>query len=295
MPAPTDPLSQSARSRVIAALGSLYLIWGSTFLAIRVALEGFPPLLLTGLRFLCAGSVLYCVLRLRGHARPSLSQWRSSLFVGALLVSSNACVVVAEQWVSSGVAAVAIASVPLWVALFAGLWGRWPTRKEWIGLGIGLVGVALLQSGGELSASPAGAAVLAAATVAWALGSIWSRRLPLPEGLMASAAQMAAGGAVLLLASLARGERFSAIPSGRALAAFAYLVTFGSLIGYSAYNYLLGKVRPALATSYAYVNPIVAVGLGAGLAHEAVAPGALGALALILGGVGLLAFQRSSA
>jgi drug/metabolite transporter (DMT)-like permease len=295
MSVPTDPLAQSARSRVFAALGSLYLIWGSTFLAIRVALEGFPPLLLTGLRFLCAGSVLYCVLRLRGHARPTLLQWRSSLLVGALLVSSNACVVVAEQWVSSGVAAVAIASVPLWVALFAGLWDRWPTRKEWIGLGIGLVGVALLQWGGELSASPAGAAVLTAATVAWALGSIWSRRLPLPEGLMASAAQMAAGGAVLFIASLARGERFSAVPGWRALAAFAYLVTFGSLIGYSAYSYLLGKVRPALATSYAYVNPIVAVGLGAGLAHEAVAPGALGALALILGGVGLLAFQRSSA
>src|SRR5438067_7942824 len=179
------------------ALGLLYVIWGSTFLAIRIALEGYPPLLLAGVRYLIAGSALYAWTRARGERPPSLLEWRSSLIVGTLLVFGNACVVVAEQWVTSGVAAIAIGSVPLWVALMAGLFGRWPTRGEWIGLAVGLLGVAVLQTGGDLRASPAGALVLTVSCLSWSLGSIWSRRLPLPAGRMASAAQMLAGGAVL--------------------------------------------------------------------------------------------------
>ncbi len=139
---------------------ALYFICGSTYLAIRFALPGFPPLMMSGLRFLCAGGLLYSILRLRGEARPSRVQWFAAFRVGTLLVCGNALVVVAEQWVSSGVTAVAIASVPLWSVLFAGLWGRWPAKGEWVGLAVGLAGVALLQSGGELRASPAGAAVL---------------------------------------------------------------------------------------------------------------------------------------
>ena len=280
------------RSRVVLCLVALYLIWGSTFLCIRVALQTFPPLLMAGLRFVSAGAILFAILKARGYATPTPREWRSSLLVGTLLVCANGCVAVAEQWVSSGVAAVAIASVPLWAALFAGLWGRWPTSKEWVGLGVGLAGVAFLQAGGELQASHAGALVLTLSTVSWALGSIWSRRLPLPRGLMASASQMLAGGVVLLGFSLLRGDRLGTV-TPHALEAFAYLIVFGSIVGYSAYNYLLGHVRPALATSYAYVNPVVAVGLGAGLAHETLAPSALGALALILGGVALVALQRN--
>ena len=283
---------KSDRSRVLLCLFALYLIWGSTFLCIRIALETFPPLLMAGVRFVSAGSILFAVLKARGHATPTIREWRSSLFIGTLLVCANGCVAVAEQWVSSSVAAVAIASVPLWAALFAGLWGRWPTSKEWVGLGIGLAGVAFLQSGGELRASHAGALVLTLSTVTWALGSIWSRRLPLPKGLMSSASQMLAGGAVLLVASLLHGDRLGPV-TPHALAAFSYLTVFGSIVGYSAYSYLLNHVRPALATSYAYVNPVVAVGLGAGLAHESIAPSAIGALALILGGVALLALQRN--
>ena len=286
------PAMKSDRARVLVCLAALYVIWGSTFLCIRVALATFPPLLMAGLRFVAAGGLLFAVLQARGHALPTAREWRSSLLIGTLLVCANGCVAVAEQWVSSGVAAVAIASVPLWAALFAGLWGRWPSSKEWIGLGIGLAGVAFLQSGGELQASHAGAAVLTLSTVSWALGSIWSRRLALPKGLIASAAQMLSGGVVLLAFSLLRGDRLGPLALGP-LAAFAYLVVFGSIVGYSAYGYLLGHVRPALATSYAYVNPVVAVGLGAGLAHERIAPSALGALALILGGVALVALQRA--
>src|SRR5437870_6708690 len=178
------------RSRVLLALGSLYVIWGSTFLAIRIALQGYPPLLLAGLRFVIAGAVTYAWARARGAPPPMRTEWRSSLIVGTLLVCANGCVSIAEQWVSSGVAAVAIASVPLWVALFAGLFGRWPSRGEWLGLAVGLSGVALLQSAGELRASPAGALVLTFSCVSWSLGSILSRRLPLPDVLMASAAEM---------------------------------------------------------------------------------------------------------
>src|SRR5882672_3851274 len=188
------------RSRIWLALGSLYVIWGSTFLGIRIALEGFPPLLLAGVRFVIAGAVTYAFVRARGAPAPTRTEWRSSLIVGSLLVCGNACVVIAEQWVSSGVAAVAIASVPLWVALIAGLFGRWPSRGEWIGLAVGLAGVAILQTGGDLRANPAGAIVLTASCASWAFGSIYSRRLPTPKnGLMASGAQMLAGGAVILV------------------------------------------------------------------------------------------------
>ena len=286
---------KTERSRILLALGSLYLIWGSTFLAIRFALEGFPPLLLAGIRFTVAGALTYAWARARGAPAPSRIEWRSSTIVGTLLVAGNACVVIAEQWVSSGVAAVAIGSVPLWVALMAGLFGRWPSRGEWAALAIGLAGVAILQTGGDLRASPAGAIVLTVSCVSWALGSIYSRRLPLPKGLMASGAQMLAGGLVMLVLAALRGERIATAPSGQAALALAYLIVAGSIIGYSAYQFLLSRVRPTLAASYAYVNPVVAVGLGAALAGEAVAPRAVGALALILGGVAMLALRRQAA
>lgn len=277
------------------ALGSLYVIWGSTFLGIRIALEGFPPLLLAGLRFTIAGLLMYAWVRARGAPAPTRTEWRSSLIVGTLLVAGNACVVIAEQWVSSGVAAVAIASIPLWVALVAGLFGRWPSGGEWLALGIGLAGVAVLQTGGDMRANPAGAMVLTVSCASWALGSIYSRRLPLPKGLMASAAQMLAGGVVLLALAVLRGERMTQAPAPRAVLALGYLIVAGSIVGYSAYQFLLSRVRPTLAASYAYVNPVVAVGLGAAVAGESVAPRAVGALALILGGVAMLALRRQAA
>jgi drug/metabolite transporter (DMT)-like permease len=281
--------------RVLAAFGALYFIWGSTYLAIRFALDGFPPLILAGARFTLAGATLYLALRARGAPNPALREWRAALLVGTLLTGGNALVVVAEQWVSSGVAAVAIASVPLWTVLFAGLWGRWPAKGEWIGLGIGLAGVALLEARGELRASPAGTIVLTLATASWALGSMWGGRLALPKGLMASACEMLGGGAVLLVAALLHRERIVALPPWRATAAFLYLVSFGSIVAYSAYAFLLRTVRPALATSYAYVNPVVAVALGAALGGETIAANAVWALVLILSGVGMIALQRGRA
>ncbi len=276
------------------ALAALYLIWGSTYLAIRVTLEGFPPLLMAGSRFVVAGVLLYAVARLQGARGPAPAQWRSGAAVGSLLCVANGLVTVSEQWVSSSVAAVVVASVPLWTVLVARLWHERPTRRELAGLAVGLAGVVLLQAGGELRAHPLGAALLVLSTLSWALGSMWSRRLSLAPGLMAPATEMLAGGALLTVAALARGERLAALPGPRPLAAWVFLTLFGSLVAFTAYNYLLRRVRPALATSYAYVNPAVAVALGV-LAGEAVGPRSVGALALILAGVAIVAIGRGAA
>jgi drug/metabolite transporter (DMT)-like permease len=149
---------------VVLALTAVYLIWGSTYLGIRVALEGFPPLLMTGMRFTIAGSVLYAGLRVRGAPAPSRVQWRDGALLGVLLlVLGNGGVVVAEQWVASGLAALSVATVPIWAALFAGLLGRWPSRLEWVGLALGFGGIVLLNLGGNMRAQPIGAIILAVA------------------------------------------------------------------------------------------------------------------------------------
>lgn len=278
---------------VAAALLAVYLIWGSTYLAIRIALEGFPPFLLLAIRFLLAGAALYLFLRARGVPPPTRAEWGGAALVGGLLLGGGmGGTGFALQWVASGLSATWVATTPLWTALFAGLWGRWPTRLEWAGLGLGLVGAALLNVEGDLRAHPVGALSLVLATLAWAFGSVWSSRLPLPPGMMASAAEMLAGGGLLLLLSAGSGERMAGPPGPRAFWALGYLVVFGSVIAFSAYLYLLGRVRPVLATSYAYVNPVVAVALGAGLAGERITATGLLALPLILAGVALAATER---
>jgi drug/metabolite transporter (DMT)-like permease len=258
----------------------------------RIALDAFPPILMAGLRYGLAGAGLLVIQRLRGAALPTAAQWRSSAVVGLLLCSANAMVAAAEQWVSSGLAAVVIASVPLFVALISGAFGHWPQRRDWVGLAVGLSGNALLNLGGDLRGSPLGASLLVLSTLLWALGSVLARTLPLPSGLTASGAQMLCGGSVLVLAGLLHGDRVAGIPAARPLLAFVYLVLFGSMVAFSAYGYLLAKVRPALATSYAYVNPIVAVGLGALVLGERVTPLALGAMVLVLAGVALVALAK---
>jgi drug/metabolite transporter (DMT)-like permease len=281
------------RTRVVLALAALYLIWGSTYLAIRIALEGIPPLTIAGVRYVIAGAALYLFARLRGSPNPTRAEWKSALIVGTLLVVGNACVVVAEQWVSSGVAAVALASMAIWVALVAGLFGRWPTGSEWIGLAIGLAGVVVLQTAGDLRASPLGALALILSCATWALGSVLGSRLALPRGLMSSAAQMLLGGAVVLLGAVVRGERMATMPSPQAVGALAYLIVFGSIVAYTSYQFLLKTVRPSLAASYSYVNPVVALALGALVFGEPISPRAVWALGLILGGVALLALRST--
>ncbi len=291
-----QPRTGASRARVAIALALVYLVWGSTYLAMRIALAGFPPLLMAGLRFLAAGAALFIGLRLRGIARPTPSQWARSAIVGVLLLTlGNGGVAIAEQWVASGLAAIMIASVPLWAALFNGFFDRWPTRGEALGLAVGTAGVFLLNLGGDLRGQPLGAAVLIGAAASWALGSIWSRRLDLPQGMMASAAQMLAGGAALLLLSVIHGDRPTEGAIGAPLLAIVYLAVFGSIAAYSAYGYLLRNVSPTLATSYAFVNPAVAVLLGVGFAHERIRWTTVLAMAVILAGVALVAGKRRPA
>lgn len=273
--------------RVALALAAVFLIWGSTYLAIRFALEGgFPPFLLGGIRFLLAGGLVFAFLRLRGVAAPTRAQWGNAAVMGVLLlVLGNGMVNFAEKSVSSGMAAVAVASAPLWMGVFAAMRGQRPSGIEWVGLAIGFVGVVWLNAGSSLNASRAGMLALLVATIAWSFGSIWSRGRDLPSPFMASAAQMLCGGAAMLVLGLAIGERFDGLPSAHGRAAFAYLVVFGSIIGFSAYIWLLQHVRPALAGSYAYVNPAIAVALGAWLAGERFGRHELLAMGVILLGV----------
>jgi len=286
----TQPPSQ--RRTLILALLAVYIVWGSTYLAISIAVRGIPPLLMGGIRFLIAGGLLFTVLRLRGAPAPTAAQWRSAALVGLLLLAGgNGGTAIAEQWVHSGLAALVVATTPIWAALFAGLWGTWPRSTEWAGMALGTLGVAALSLGSSLSGSPLGVVVLLLATASWALGTVWSRHLPLPAGALSSAAQMLAGGGSMLVLGLVSGERITALPSASSLLALGYLVVFGSLVAFSAYGYVVSHARPALATSYAYVNPIVAVLLGATVG-EPITPMALLALGLIVAGVILVVFDR---
>lgn len=281
------------RLRIVLSLLALYLIWGSTYFAIRIAIQSIPPLLMAGTRFLLAGSLLYVVLRARGAANPTRLQWRGSLIVGLFLgVGGTGGVALAEQWVSSSVAAFCIATTPLWISLFSGFFGRWPSRFEWIGLLVGMAGVVCLNIGNNLWATPIGAVLLILAPMCWAFGSAWSSRLALPPGLMASAAEMLMGGVLMVSLGLITGERLSGIFTWQALVALAYLTFIGSLVGFTAYVYLLRRVRPALATSYAYINPLVAVCLGVVFAGDRITPLGIVGMLVILTGVVLVSTVR---
>jgi drug/metabolite transporter (DMT)-like permease len=279
---------------IALALGAVYVLWGSTYLAIRFALEGYPPFLLGAIRMAIAGSLMYGVLRWRGVPAPTRKQWvtlaKLSIF---MVVLSNAMVNLAETEVSSGLAAIAVASMPLFAGVFAMLRGRHPSRMEWAGLVIGFVGVIWLGVGGELAGSPLGLVCLTIAPLAWAWGSIWSRDQDLPQPFMSAAGQMLVGTLWLLVAALLHGERITTMPSFEATAAMLYLVVAGSIFGFTAYIWLLDHVRPALATSYAYVNPPLAVAIGALIGGEVFTRHDLGAMAVILVGVVIITLAKA--
>lgn len=284
-----DAVDKPRTATVVAALAAVYLVWGSTYLAIRVGLESFPPFGMGALRFLAAGIAMYAFLRWRGHASPTRAQWRNVAILSVfLLVTGNGLVNVAEQTVSSGLAAVAVASMPLWAALFGRLRGQHPTRGEWLGLAIGFLGVVWLNIGSEMRASAVGMVALLLAPISWAWGSVWSRGRDLPAPAMSTAAQMLLAGFFMAAIAAALGERIVATPSLSATLAVVYLAVFGSIVAFSAYVWLLGHVRPALATSYAYVNPPIAVLLGAALLGERFGAQAIGAMAVILVGVAIV-------
>lgn len=285
--------STGSTAGIVAAFLAIYLIWGSTYLGIRIAIETLPPLLMAGLRFLIAGALLYGWARLRGAPRPAAAHWRSAFVVGALLfLFGNGGVVWAEQWVDSGLAALMIATEPLCIVLLAWLapGGTRPGARVIAGLFIGFAGVALLVGGGTGPGGLdlAGAAILVLAALCWAAGSIYSPRAPFPSSqILSTAMTMLGGGALLTLAGLLHGEAArvtEAALSLRSVLAFGYLVVFGSIVGFSAYRWLLEVTTPTRVSTYAYVNPAVAVLLGWALAGEKV-----GAQTLLAGGIIVLA------
>lgn len=291
------PVPRAASAFAISlALAAVYVLWGSTYLAIRFALQGYPPFLLGACRMAIAGALMYGVLRRRGTPPPTRAQWRTLAVLSIFMVLlSNGFVNLAETQVSSGLAAITVASMPLFAGVFAMLRGRHPSRAEWIGLVIGFAGVAWLAAGGALSGSPLGLACLIVAPLAWAWGSIWSRDRDLPAPFMSAAGQMLVGSGWMLVAALLHGERFAGIPSWPATGAMLYLVVAGSIFGFTAYIWLLHHVRPALATSYAYVNPPLAVLIGVLIGGEAVTARDLGAMAVILAGVVVITLAKTRA
>ncbi len=288
------PASRRSTWMLIGAFLALYLVWGSTYLAIRIGVESWPPMLMAGFRFIIAGGLMYGFLRWRGVPAPTWQQWKAAGAIGFLLLScGNGGVTVAEHaGVASGVAALAVATVPLFTLLFGLFWGHRNTRLEWAGIFMGLAGIGLLNLGSNLQASPMGAALILFAAASWAFGSVWSKSLPLPQGPMASAAEMLVGGLVLLAGSFFSGERLTQMPTAAGWGALAYLVVFGSIIAFSAYMYLLKHVRPAAATSYAYVNPAVAVMLGILFAGEEIGAEECLAMAVIIGAVVLIGIPQ---
>ena len=276
------------------ALASVYILWGSTYLAIRFGLEGYPPFLLGAIRMFLAGALMYGVLRWRGARPPTARQWRALGLLSIFMVLlSNGFVTLAETQVGSGLAAIAVASMPLFAGVFAMLRGRHPSKVEWLGLAVGFLGVIWLNAGSALSGSMLGLVCLTIAPIAWAFGSVWSHDLELPEPFMSASGQMLAGSAWMLGASLVTGERMTAIPSLGATAALLYLVVAGSIVAFTAYIWLLHHVRPALATSYAYINPPIAVLFGALLAGERFSAHDLGAMAVILAGVVVITLAKA--
>ena len=296
----------SRGTRVVLAFLAIYLIWGSTYLAIRFAIETIPPLLMAAARNLLAGGALYLWAQRRGAVRPTAAQWRAAAIVGGLLLlGGNGAVVWAEQYVPSGLTALLVAMVPVWMVLLD-WWrqgGTHPGARVFIGLALGFAGMAVLVGPEHLMGAGhvdhLGAAVLALGTLSWAIGSLYSRTALLPSSpLLATAMEMLCGGALLALAGTVRGEWAAvdlAAVSLRSSVSLAYLVVFGSLVAFTAYVWLLRVTSPARVSTYAFVNPVVAVLLGWALAGEALAARTVLATAVIVAAVAVITWSPRAA
>ena len=293
---------EAPRWLVLVAFASIYLIWGSTYLAIRFAIETMPPLLMAGVRFVIAGGLLVAWQRAAGAPAPSRIEWRSATIIGAfLLLGGNGGVVWAEQFVESGLAALIVSTVPIWVVFldWARPGGHRPPRAVLVGIAGGIVGMIILIGPAELAGASrvdlGGAIVLIGASLAWSTGSLYARSAPLPSRpLLATGMEMLAGGVLLLVAGSLAGEVGRVDPaaiSAKSVAALAYLIGFGALVGFTAYVWLLRNVDTAKVATYAYVNPIVALVLGWWMAGEDLTARSLIAALVILAAVVLITTQ----
>ena len=274
---------------VAVALATIYLIWGSTYLGAAFALESYPPFMMTALRLLVSVCILAGALRMRGAGLPERREISNAVFTGAAMFTGAGMVALGQDLgVSSGLASVAVAAVVIWATLFARFFGQRPDMVEAIGVGTGIAGVVLLNLEKGMQANPAGASILVIGPMVWAFATVQSNRLRLPTGMMGVMFQMAGGLLALSLISALRGESFPSAPTASATIALAYLAVIGTMLGFSAYMYLVRNVRPAVATSYGYVNPLIAVLLGMGLRGEEITLVGLLAMAVIIAGVVLV-------
>ena len=271
-------------------LAATWVVWGSTYLAIKYALISFPPFLQMGSRFLVAGVLLAAWMRWRGAPWPSLVQWRNAFIVGALMLGGGmGGTANAEVSIGSGLVVAFIAVIPLLIALLNLIWGVKPSRLEAAGIALGLVGVLMLTQGSGFRSSPEGLVAICIACVCWSLGSVLSQRsLPLASGAMGFASEMLCGGLVLMGLAAVSGETMSWPPQAEAVAAWVYLVLFGSLIAFNAYMVLLAQSSAAVASSYTFVNPVIAMLLGVAVLGEVVTGFEWLAAAIVLVGVVLL-------
>ena len=287
-----------------AGMLTIYIVWGSTYLAIRFAIETIPPLLMAGMRFTIAGLVLFTWRRLAGDPKPTRQEWGSAAIVGLLLlVIGNGGVTWAEQTVNSGIVALLVGTVPLWVVLVEALrpCGKWPGWQGLLGVLLGVVGIFILvnpwNSGSGLIIDITGAVVVIIAAAAWAIGSVYSHSAPLPKSpLLGTSLEMLVGGVALLLLGSISGELphlAGAAISGKSISGLAYLIVFGSLIGFATYSWLIRVAPTSLVATYAYVNPLIAIILGNLLAAEPVTANVVIAASVIISAVLLINNSRT--
>lgn len=293
----------SHRSKIIVAFTALYALWGSTFLFIRFAIETIPPIVMSGVRFAVAGGALVAWALARGATPPTMREWRWATLIGTLMLAlGNFAVVWSELRIASGLAALVIGSMPIWLVILDAMspGGKRPAAPVVAGIVIGLAGVALLvdPSPGAGHATVALVVVLTGGAIAWAVGSILSRYAPQPDApLLATGIQMLCGGAVLLIAAASTGDLSSLHVSQvtvKSALSLLYLTVFGSIIGFTAYIWLLKNVAMAKVATYSYVNPLIAVALGWAIAGERVTPRIITAALVILSSVALITVRGGS-
>ncbi|MGZ5002423.1 MAG: EamA family transporter [Chthoniobacterales bacterium] len=297
-----EAMHPQRRLSVLAHFASIYLIWGSTYLAILFAIRSIPPLLMAGTRFLLAGAILYCAARMSGAPRARLADWRTAAIVGTcLLVCGNGGVTLSEQYIPSGLAALLVATIPIYMAVLSWAFGmaRRPTGITALGLAGGFLGVGFLvgpalrfSATDEAPKAWIGMTILLFSSLIWSAGSLYSRRTHTSASpFLAAAQQMLCGGTLMIVIGILAGELRHFDPhqvTMKSLGAFAYLVLVGGIVGYASYAWLLRHCDPAKVATYAYVNPIVAMLLGTIFAGEKLNMRTLFAAALIIGSVAIV-------
>jgi drug/metabolite transporter (DMT)-like permease len=295
----TQPTPSSKRAptwQIAACLLAVYVVWGTTYFAIKVGIEGLAPFFMVGTRFVVAGGLLLAWQAVRGRRLPTLRQWGGAALVGLLLlVIGNGGVTVAEHWVSSGATVALISIMPLATAVWSGAFGDWPKRGEWIAIAVGAVGAVVMLMGRDLQASLAGTLIILFGTTCWSFGTVLSRKLDIPHGPTGFGAEMLAAGVMSLAVSAALGEHWALPDTARVWSAWGYLVIFGSLIAFSAYRFLVERVAPTLAATYAYVNPPVGLCVGWWLGGETFSVNVLLGLPIVLTGVALQTWMHTRA